>query len=388
MSLIALFLLFFAVINEAASTCETSSFQNIRAVLSGKSKEDPVDFILTDCMERNEATKNYYTVEIINQNVEQLNRAAFVNLTVTTLILSNNRIDRIEKQAFLNLKSLQNIDLSKNRLTTLIKDVFNDLISLKTLDLSNNRIDRMDDEVFAHMVSLQELRLNDNKLKVWNPNWFANNADMNKLEAERNLLETLPGNSFHSMEKLKSLLLRENRIEEIHADAFKGLNDLSLLDLSINRLRKLHDDTFAPFNGLASSRNRGGSFSIFGGIDVFAGLWDLHLHTNNLTYFSDKMMKDLMNTNNLKSFTFHSNPLQCACYMKIIKWADGARWRLRLNDSGKGCYRRDNPVCVVPQKNSTVCLEEPEEDLRSLYFSKFKVPINNFFDRNVVCSII
>ncbi|GJQ85019.1 hypothetical protein Trydic_g3680 [Trypoxylus dichotomus] len=367
--------------------CETSSFKNIRGILSGKNKENPTDIILDDCLEGSEKTRSYFTIEVTNQNVERLNRGAFANLTLAALILKNNRINYIEKHAFLNTKNVQELDLNGNKLKALFKDVLNDLSGMVTLDLSNNQLEQIEDGAFAYLVSLEELNLSNNKLKVWNPNWFANNNRMHKLNAVGNLLETLPEKSFRDMEKLSSLILRNNLLREIHPNAFDGLTTLKTLDLSVNKLTRLHEDTFAPFNGVVDPPTSTDRFSlaIYMPINVFAGLWDLYIHTNNLTYFSDKMMKDLTNTRSFGTFTFHSNPWQCACYLKIMQWAD--KKRIRLDGKGKGCYRRDNPVCVVPQKNPKECVENVEEDIRSLYFSKWKVPVDNFFDRNVVCNM-
>lgn len=371
----------------AANACESSTFKNVRAVFSHKSGVNPIDVIVNDCLERTDAIKNYPIVEIINQNVEKLNRGAFINLTVNTLILNNNRIGDIEKHTFLNMRSTQKLDLSKNRLRALFRDVFNEMVSLKTLDLSSNRIEQIEDETFAHLVSLEELNLNFNVLKVWNPNWFTNNIALNKLEVEGNLLEVLPANSFRDMGKMNNLILRNNNLREIHQDAFKGLTSLKHLDLSVNKLMKLHQDTFAPFSGAISEAERTDIFNVFShrGYNPFVGLWDLSIHTNNLTYFPEKAMQDLVNSRSMHSFTFHSNPWQCACYLKIINWAD--KRRLRLNDMGKGCYRKDNPVCIVPTKSPLECVEDIEEDIRTLYYSRFQVPINDFFDRNVVCNM-
>jgi len=51
------------------------------------------------------------------------------------------------------------------------KKVFEDLRALESLDLSYNEINYIDKNAFLHLVSLKELNLAGNKLKILRSRW-------------------------------------------------------------------------------------------------------------------------------------------------------------------------------------------------------------------------
>jgi Leucine-rich repeat (LRR) protein len=129
---------------------------------------------------------------------------------LTQLILSHNKIEKINKSTFVTTQNLVHLDLSHNKISQIKPEGFFDLISLSSLDLSNNQITKLGQNTFSKMDSLQWLNFTNNQIK------------------------TIDLDCFENKTKLTTILLSHNRIAEIKPK--KTNNFLRSLDVSSNEL--------------------------------------------------------------------------------------------------------------------------------------------------------
>jgi Leucine-rich repeat (LRR) protein len=104
-----------------------------------------------------------------------------------TLTLNKNGIERIEKGAFSQAKSMIVLELKENRLLTFNEAPWSE--RLDTLALSFNRLTEFDD--FDRCPKLTVLILNDNKIKRISPN-IIKLKDLKTLDLSNNDLPDLP----------------------------------------------------------------------------------------------------------------------------------------------------------------------------------------------------
>ena len=94
------------------------------------------------------------------------------------------------------------IDLSQNDLTDIHSAEFSIYTSLTTLILSNNRISFISDDAFEGLSNIEELYLNENNLATF-PNFNADlKFSLRILDLSRNNISYIPGISYHFLEEL------------------------------------------------------------------------------------------------------------------------------------------------------------------------------------------
>lgn len=132
---------------------------------------------------------------------------------------SQNKIKFIEPATFMNLRSLEELDLSFNDIHN---NTFNrngadwiDMMeSLKVLDLSHNSIfyhDFMPYRTFSGLVNLESLNLRSNQITIDYGN-FATNRRLKTLDLSNNKMTYFDLNFLLSVVSLESLLLHVNNI--------------------------------------------------------------------------------------------------------------------------------------------------------------------------------
>lgn len=153
------------------------------------------------------------SIQLLNlsfNEIEQIDPLIkFVNLT--SLDLSNNKIDVVSRETFVNLRGLNTLFLSSNKLKKIDSNTFELLENLTRLDLSHNNELELREPFLIHK-KLVELNLD-----------FCNIKD-------------LPDGVFSNMSQLENLTLAGNPIdEEINTSAFLPLK--KLLHLRIPNLK-------------------------------------------------------------------------------------------------------------------------------------------------------
>lgn len=145
-------------------------------------------------------------------------------MDVRSLSFRQNKIRKIEARAFLDLTSLERLDLSDNKLTkeAIQREVFEGPYSanqlepmknLKWLSLDNNDIHALDPDVFDHLSNLEVLFLSHNPFKVIDLNTESAISSLNTLKVlDMSFMELrkLPEYMLHAPRSLVTLNLTGN----------------------------------------------------------------------------------------------------------------------------------------------------------------------------------
>jgi Leucine-rich repeat (LRR) protein len=194
------------------------------------------------------------------------------NTHLEKLSLSKNPLQYMQvdtspyKAYFLNIPSLQELDLSGCSLSHLLPTMFNKLTTVTYVNLASNNISDVPKATFAPLLEMDYLDLSSNQLSQLRSDMFENNLEMTVLNMRNNLLSSLKGVKIQSLQTLdlglckfgsidadtfigfpdiRNLNLDGNSITSIHSDAFKRLTKLQNLDLSNNKLTgPLSDNIF------------------------------------------------------------------------------------------------------------------------------------------------
>lgn len=169
------------------------------------------------------------------------------NRHLERLSLSRNPLKYMQVQPspyngyFLNIPSLQELDLSECNLSHLLPTMFNKLTTLTYINLASNNISYIGKETFAPLVDLLDLDLSDNKLSQLRSDMFANNLELSSLNMQNNRLTSLRGVRIKSLQKLDLSLCKFSTVD---ADTFFGFPDIRDLNLSGNAITAINSNAF------------------------------------------------------------------------------------------------------------------------------------------------
>ena len=92
--------------------------------------------------------------------------AADAQFSVTQLVLRENKIRKLQNDAFAGVKNLQHLVLSNNSIDDVATGAFAGLTQLQSLDLDVNQVSELPDEVFDATVALTSVNLMHNNLEL------------------------------------------------------------------------------------------------------------------------------------------------------------------------------------------------------------------------------
>ncbi|ODM96941.1 Chaoptin [Orchesella cincta] len=221
-------------------------------------------------------------IKISQGKLSTIKAGAFSSLTgLKSIDLSENRIERIENQAFEGVEhSLLRLKMANSiRMGTLPSKAFQKLSALRYLDLSANGLNNVPEDTFAESKRLQYLNLRFNKLSSVPKNMFDctkvpriqtillsfNNIkevrsgfvrlkELEIVELNENVIETISPRAFEDLTNLRILNLAGNKISILEDEAFQNLPRLQILDLSHNRLSSINWEAFEQLGTLSSFR--------------------------------------------------------------------------------------------------------------------------------------
>ncbi|TKS90642.1 Leucine-rich repeat and transmembrane domain-containing protein 2 [Collichthys lucidus] len=127
-----------------------------------------------------------------------------------SLLLANNKLALLGASAFVNISSLEELDLSNNYLDNLPGGLFRDMSNLTRLTLHNNSLTVMDRELFQGLGGLQ------------------------RLDLSLNGLSSVPLGLLDELQSLSWLSLAGNRLHGLERAAFEPLANLQHLELGHN----------------------------------------------------------------------------------------------------------------------------------------------------------
>lgn len=184
-------------------------------------------------------------LDLSGNHVRSLKHNMFTNYTsLKTMILSNNKIDDLPRNAFMNL-DLVILRLSHNLLTAIPFQVFAPMQYLRVLDLSHNGIVTVLDHFFKFNRHIEELLLNNNNITKLTSNALADLTQLTRLDLSTNSLESVAKGLFDALNNLEYLNLANNPISNVPSSTFRGLTNLRWINLSNNKLKQL---TFGLFH--------------------------------------------------------------------------------------------------------------------------------------------
>ncbi|RZC38999.1 leucine-rich repeat-containing protein 15 [Asbolus verrucosus] len=210
---------------------------------------------------------------------------SIVNLNVSFSDLGINGLTTLNKNAFLMLSYLSELDLFDNKLDHLPDSIFDDLHSLQYLRLHKNKIEDIPDDLLLKLRNLQTLDMSNNKIRQLPPHFFRGNPKIIVLHMSRNIIKILPQTLFNNLELLEDLDLSNNKIERLPKFLFTDLKNLKRLQLAENRIDYLPSALF----------------------DTLINLEYLNLRRNHVSSISEKLFYAL---SNLKSLQLTSNHLR------------------------------------------------------------------------------
>lgn len=227
---------------------------------------------LTDRIFANAGLKRVSSIQIVNSALKTINVNAFhglhnlynLNLTANHLNLlepdmfaNNTHLEKLSlsqnplqymqadpspyKGYFLNVPSLQEIDLSSCGLPHLLPTMFTKLTTLIYINLANNQISEIPSETFARLIDLEEVDLSNNKITSLTPEVFQFNTELTELNLKNNPLSSVSGISIPNLLKLD---ISQCAFKNVDAESFAGFTHLKNLNLSGNTLTTIPSDTF------------------------------------------------------------------------------------------------------------------------------------------------
>ena len=157
---------------------------------------------------------------------------------IKEIYLQNNSISVLAPGLFANLGHLLSLDLSRNQLTSawINSGTFSGLIRLVLLNLSYNKISKLDPTFFLDLYTLQILNLQHNQLETIPADTFAPMNNLHTLLLSYNKISYLDAYSLNGLYVLSLLSVDNNLLESVHPDAFRNCSSLQDLNLNGNAL--------------------------------------------------------------------------------------------------------------------------------------------------------
>lgn len=167
-----------------------------------------------------------HTLDLTENKLSELPPDVFSHAPLSSLVLKNNQIEKVDANWFPNDSNLTWLDLSENLLTRIPASLLQKLSRLENLDVSNNRVDVIPSNVFSPLTNLERLNLQDNRLASLEAATFQSTSKLIYLFLSRNKLSKLPHDLFQSLTQLKVLSLEDNQLRHIPSGLLDPLTSL------------------------------------------------------------------------------------------------------------------------------------------------------------------
>ncbi|XP_066905092.1 chaoptin [Halyomorpha halys] len=189
-----------------------------------------------------------YIVLFRNQ-IKTVYTRSFANLRhKVSIYLGENRIWRIEAGAFDGIKNFLKLDLQSNDLHELSLDIFSNSTCEEfplNLNLSRNFLSSIETGEQSNSLYIKGVDLSYNSLNEIPSDFFGLiKTSIRRIDLSYNQINKLGEEAFGPLFQLESLALEHNEIVKIRKRAFAGLENLQVLDLSHNHLEQLHMEQF------------------------------------------------------------------------------------------------------------------------------------------------
>ena len=250
----------------------------------------------------------YYAITLRGNYIHTLTDDAFAGINVEKIDLTNNRITRVEDNAFRGQEgNVKQLILHTNRMTTFPTASVNRLTNLEILTLNGFDIQSLPSRPFRQLSKLRELSITECNLRRMESDALADQANtLTVLHLNQNLLDEVPTSALAQTNVLQTLGLYENNINRLVADSFSGLS-LVALDLHQNAINSLSVSAFAPLASSLETLNLRSTKMVdsrMGGLKVLVNLKKFILDYNDIIDIPTDMMD---NMNKLEHFSAQEN---------------------------------------------------------------------------------
>ncbi|XP_045176388.1 slit homolog 3 protein-like [Mercenaria mercenaria] len=227
-----------------------------------------------------------------------LNALTGIETTLTSLEISNSRLDRIPS-VVCHLPHLRRLSYTSNPETKspIFEPCNRNVTSLVFLSVKGNNLTHFPD-VFNTFVSLDYLDVGDNQIRTIDTDLIPLDNSLTHLNLSYNHLNRIP-TAVNRFAALKSLYIAGNRITSLEDNDLSNLTHMSVFQLENNPLEYISNNAFKNIQSLAI----------------------LNLESTNL----DVIPKALTSLASINRLSLEGTPIQCTCKMDYLKsWANNS----------------------------------------------------------------
>ena len=232
------------------------------------------------------------------------------------LDLSNNQIELIQKSTFQALTSLLHLNLTANRLSSLSSANWLTVLgaSLRRLDVSKNDIYTVSGRVLGHLKRLELLDLSSNHIKALADATFDGLQRLKWLFLEHNSMEKAPLLKLQThLESLEEIDLSWNNLKEIEKFTFKNSRSLKYVRISCNRrLRVVEEEAFSNLTSLETVEVAQNHKLLYVSWKAFSNCPSIK-HVNFRANAFSSIEEAFITSHQLRLLDVSDNPLRCDC---------------------------------------------------------------------------
>ncbi|XP_038668525.1 asporin isoform X1 [Scyliorhinus canicula] len=225
--------------------------------------------------------KSTVMLDLQNNKITEIKETDFKNLPwLYALFLINNQITKIHPKAFRSIKHLKLLYLSWNLLPQIPANLPKSLVELR---IDDNKIKKIQKEAFKGMTFLHVLEISGNPLDTTGiePDAFDGVMRLIYIRISQAKLTSVPKNL---PANLYELYLDHNKISSIELEDFRRYKDLYRLDLSYNQIKDIENGSLAYLPHLRQIHLENNKVrKVPAGIKDLKYLQAVYLHNNDIS---------------------------------------------------------------------------------------------------------
>ncbi|KAF5278636.1 hypothetical protein FQA39_LY00678 [Lamprigera yunnana] len=236
----------------------------------------------------------------------------FLGVSCRRIILSYNRIETIDYNAFSGIESdLEYLDLDHNRISE-FPPAISYLLSLKYLYLSSNSLTEVPDNAFANCCStLKAISFSGNRMNRIPTEALRNCSKISHFNFAYNDIYDIEEYTFSEWGfNIETLILSNNHITNIKSETFFNLNKLKELSVSFNPLMYIDPKAFTGLNNLKNLEISFGLSREEMPIEIFKPLINLQFFSADNNKFHSLSENSLDQMHNLKFLNLEFNEIR------------------------------------------------------------------------------
>ncbi|KAE9553818.1 hypothetical protein FO519_002988 [Halicephalobus sp. NKZ332] len=250
-----LFLLAIAISTEAIycpgffqnqTTCSCEEYLD-GAIIKCSGKEGP---LVVEQLKNNKVEVRELWLE--HAKIIQIGPDAFKPLKLKKLVLDNNPVKIIDKNAFRGLESsLQDLSLATNKLSAIPTDALDGLRALNVLNLRCNNLGNLTEVAFMQNPYLIEVNLACNQICSIGSNVFSNvRTNLQNLILDNNCFDRIPTEALQGMEHLVALHMKNNKLAKLGSNELVNVTNLSMVTFTSNQIETIEPDFVKDTNNI------------------------------------------------------------------------------------------------------------------------------------------